>query len=98
MLSLRSERYEAGESWGEAAALDTFQLTSGHHRAQHIHRESRTRSIETCEIQAPGDSMTNVWRLPLVRTVSKAVMVALATFASIRPLTFCPETWPPWRY
>ena len=59
------------------------------------HRASRTRSIETCETHAPGASMTNVWWFPFVRTVSKAMMVSLSTFASIRPLTFCPETLPP---
>ena len=59
------------------------------------HRGSRTRSIETCETHAPGASMTNVWWFPFVRTVSKAMMVSLSTFASIRPLTFCPETLPP---
>src|SRR3981081_4955799 len=68
------------------------------HRARRIHRGSRRRSIETCEIHAPGDSMTNDWWLPLVRTVSKAVIVSLSIFASIRPLTFFPETLPPWRY
>src|ERR1700682_2507626 len=62
------------------------------------HRGSRTRSIETCEIHAPGDSITNVWRVPLVRTVSNAVIGWPSTFASITPLTFCPETEPPWRY
>jgi hypothetical protein len=61
----------------------------------HIHRGSRRRSIETCEIHAPGDSITNDWWLPFVRTVNKAVIVSPSTFASIRPLAFCPETLPP---
>src|SRR5450756_3229532 len=59
---------------------------------------SRKRSIDTCETHAPGDSMTNDWRFAFVRTVNRAVIVSLSTFASIRPLSFFPETLPPWRY
>src|SRR6266404_6957730 len=103
MLSRGSERckdrrFKKVGSLSEPDIFDTLQLPNGHDRAQPIQRGSRARSIETCETHAPGDSMTKVWRVPLVRTVSKAVMVALSTFASIRPFTFWPETWPPWRY
>jgi hypothetical protein len=96
----RDRRFAAREQAAAHGArhLKKSRSRSLEHRARHIHQGSRRRSIETCEIQAPGDSMTNDWWLPFVRTVSKAVIVSPSTFASIRPLTFCPEILPPWRY